>query len=424
MKRLVRISAIVAGLAVLWLFVLGMNAQAVTTIKFTYWGSPEYDAAIRSLIKTFEEENPDIKVEPILIPSKYYDKLQTMIAGGDAPDVAMLAFDRVPQFVSAGALQPIDQYVAKTGYPLKDLFPAVLNTFTYEGKLYGLPRSFSPFVLFYNVDLFKQAGIARSDNWKWADFREAAIKLTPMPGRPPFGFAAHYEADGRLFPEWFFPFIWQNGGDVIDPKTLRSRLLEPATKEAIAFYVNLIHKDKVAPTSVQGQTYGGSPAMFLNRRAAMIIDAYNMVLSARTQEELKFDVMRLPYQKERATVVFPIGYVIPKLARHPEEAFTFLAFLGGPKGQSIVPQLGLGMPGLRSIAESDLFLQPGKQPEHSRVFLLETEVARPLPATLPKFQEWYAAWRQQLEPVLAGTESLDTALVRADQEINRILASK
>jgi multiple sugar transport system substrate-binding protein len=420
----VKLVGALAGVLVLAMLLAATATEAATTVKFSYWGSPEYNQAMQSLIKTFEAQNPDIKVETIHIPSKYYDKLLTMIAGGDAPDVSMLAFDRIPQFVEAGALQPIDSYVAKFRYPVNDLFPAVVNGFTFEGKLYGLPRSFSPFVLFYNEDMFKQAGLARSDDWKWADFRAAALKLTPYPGRPTFGFASHYETDGRLFPEWLFPFIWQNGGEVVDPKTLRSRVLEDATRDAIAFYVDLIQKDKVAPTSVQGQTYGGSPAMFLNRRAAMIIDAYNMTLSARTQQGLNFDVMRLPYQKERATVVFPIGYVVPKAAKNADAGFRLLAFLGGPEGQKIVPQLGLGMPGLRSIAESDLFLQPGQQPEHSRVFLLETEIARPLPAHTPKFQEWYEAWRQQMEPVMAGTEALDTALVRVDREINRILSNK
>ncbi|MBE3583797.1 MAG: sugar ABC transporter substrate-binding protein [Limnochordaceae bacterium] len=416
----------IAGLLTLAL-ALGIavsSAQAAVTIQFTFWGSADYQAAMNTLIAQFEKENPGINVEPIVIPSKYYDKLMTMIAGGTAPDVAMLAFDRVPEYVDAGAIQPIDPFVQASGYPIKDLFPVVVRAFTRGGKLYGLPRSFSPFVLFYNSDLAAARGVVPSDNWKWGDLLAAAKKLTPRPGFAPWGFAANFEADGTLYPEWFFPWIWQNQGEVVDVANRRSALLSQPTREAMDFYIGMIQDSKVAPNSVQAQTYGGSDSLFLSRNGAMIVEAYNMALSARTQENFRFDVARLPYQKERATVAFPIGYVMPAQAKHPNEAFKLMQFLGGPQAQKIVPQLGLGMPGLRSIAESDLFLQPGKMPAHSRVFLQDAEIAQPLPSDLPKFQEWYKAWTQEMAGALAGTESLEKALARADAAINRILSTK
>ncbi|MBE3599155.1 MAG: sugar ABC transporter substrate-binding protein [Limnochordaceae bacterium] len=382
------------------------------------------DEAFRKLVDNFERSHPGIKVELVRIPSKYYDKLMTMIAGRTAPDVAMLAFDKVPQFVEAGALQPIDEFVAKSGYPKHDLFPVVVEGFSYKGKLYGLPRSFSPFVMFYNKKIFRERGLVASSDWTWSEFLEVAKKATTFKPGGPWGFAGNTEEDGVFYPEWLFPFIWQNGGDVVDGKRLVSRLMEPEAKEAMAFYVDLFQKHKVAPTSVQAQTYGGSDALFLSGRAAMIMESYVLVGSARSQAALEFDVVELPHQRQRASVAFPIGYVIPAATQHPQEAWEFLAYLGGPEGQKIVPELGLGVPGLMSVGQTDLFLQPGKQPEHAAVFLEQSKTAKLLPARVPKFSQWYEAWRQELSTVMSGAESLESALPRMDAAINKVLQER
>lgn len=411
--------AVVLALAVAIGAAGAMAAAERVQITFTYWGTPEMEQAFQKLIAEFEQEYPNISVNPIRVPSKYYDKLTTMIAGGTAPDVAMLAFDRVPQFVDAGALQPIDAFVAKYGYPTQDLFPVVVEAFTYGGKLYGLPRSFSPFVMYYNEAIFREKGIQASNDWTWAQFLDAAMKTTTFRPGGPWGFAANFQPDGVFYPEWLFPFIWQNGGDVIDPKTLTSRLSEPATKDAMAFYVDLIAKHKVAPNGVQAETYGGSDALFLAGRAAMIQESYVLISSARSQAKLEFDVMELPHQKTKASVAFPIGYVMPAAAPHPEEAWKFLAYLGGPEGQKLTPELGLGVPGLMSIGLTDLFLQPGKQPEHAAVFLEQSKTARLLPNRVPRFQQWYDAWRQEIATVMTGAESLEQALPRIDAAVTK-----
>ncbi|MEW6049369.1 MAG: sugar ABC transporter substrate-binding protein, partial [Bacillota bacterium] len=407
--------AVTASLFVGWVWAGAPAAsQAPVTITFTYWGNPEMDAAFLKLVEEFEKSHPAIKVNPVRIPSKYYDKLMTMIAGGTAPDVAMLAFSEVPRFVEAGALAPIDGFVAESGYPKHDLFPVVIEGFSYNGKLYGLPRSFSPFVLYYNKKMFQERGLTASSDWTWAEFLEVAKKATTFRPGGPWGFAGNIEEDGVFYPEWLFPFVWQNGGEVVDPVRLVSRVMAPETKEAIAFYVDLFQKHKVAPTSVQAQTYGGSDAMFLSGRAAMIMESYVLVASARSQANLEFDVVRLPHQKQRASVAFPIGYVIPAASKHPQEAWQFLAYLGGPEGQKIIPQLGIGVPGLMSMAYSDLFLQPGQQPQNAVALLEQSKTARLLPATVPKFGQWYTAMRQELATVMSGEEPLESVLPRMD----------
>jgi len=419
---------IISGLLVLLLSLslsIAFSAEK-QTITFTFWGNPQMADAFQKLAAMFEKENPNIKVDTIHIPSKYYDKLLTMIAGGTAPDLAMLAFDKLPEFVEKGTLLPIDSYVEKLNYPKADLFKVVIDSFSYKGKLYGLPRSFSPFVLFYNKDLFKTAGLKHPDkSWTWSEFLTAARKTTKTAGGKTvqWGFAGNYEEKGTFYPEWLFPFVWQNKGDIVtaDGKSL---LTSPNTVEAIKFYIDLIHKYKAAPTPAQAQTFGGSDALFYSGKAAMIMESYVLVASARTQKGLNFDVAPLPHRKARATVAFPIGYVIPKGAKNPDIAAEFMTFISGPEGQKVIAELGVGLPGLMSIAKTDAFLQPGQPPEHSYVVIEEAGYAKPLPADTPNYTQWYDALTQGLAPVLTGSKTLDEVLPQLNSKIEEILRQR
>lgn len=404
---------------------IGFSAEP-QTITFTFWGTPQMVEAFQKLVISFEKENPDIKVNNIHIPSKYYDKLLTMIAGGTSPDIAMLAFDKVPMFVEKGVLQPIDSYVEKFNYPKSDLFKVVLEGFSYKGNLYGLPRSFSPFVLFYNKTLFKNAGLKYPEKtWTWSEFLTAARKTTKTSGGKvvQWGYAGNYEPQGTLWPEWLFPFVWQNKGEIVDVKG-NCLLTSPNTVEAIKFYVDLIHKYHVMPTPAQAQTFEGSDALFFSGKAAMIMESYVIVTAARTQKGLDFDVAPLPYRKARATLAFPIGYVLPKAAKFPEAAAKFMTFVGGPEGQRLMAEMGVGVPGLKSIAKTDAFLQPGKPPEHSYLVVEEAEYARLLPSATPNYAQWYDALTQGLAPVFAGNKTLDEVLPQLNEKITSILKQR
>ena len=93
-----------------------------------------------------------------------------------APDLAELGTTWNPDFAAMGALVDLGPYVAKWGHG-NDLLPALVESATYNGKLYGLPWYAGNRSVYYRKDWFAEEGIEEFPT-TWEDFVEVAIRLT------------------------------------------------------------------------------------------------------------------------------------------------------------------------------------------------------------------------------------------------------
>ena len=131
-----------------------------TKIRATVWvGAPELEA-LNKMTEEYLKTHPDVEVEWINIQGggDYgRDKLLTMIAGGDAPDLMMLNTGQFEGLAARDALLPLDDFVSKDNFDTSIFWPAGVEGSKYGGKLYGLPRDLSNVILYYNKDLFDAA---------------------------------------------------------------------------------------------------------------------------------------------------------------------------------------------------------------------------------------------------------------------------
>lgn len=130
------------------------------TIKFANYALLEagYEPFWNKVKTDFEAANPNITVEYISAPyGEMVNQVINMAGGGDKVDMIFGEIDWVPGLADSGLTVPITD-VLPDDY-LADFYPAVLESFHIDGKAYGLPMYVSPFVLYYNKDLFEQAGL-------------------------------------------------------------------------------------------------------------------------------------------------------------------------------------------------------------------------------------------------------------------------
>lgn len=172
-------------------------------IEYSWWGSPERDEAIFAAIDAFEAANPDIKVEGESTPwGGYWDKLATMSAGGDAPDVIHMSERYILEYGERGALvdlQTID------GIDTSGLDEAVVDLgVSGDGTFYAVTAGLNSFILAANVDLFNEAGVDLPDDttWTWEDFYDTSRALAEA------GFVGAGYGFGI---ESFRPWLHQNG---------------------------------------------------------------------------------------------------------------------------------------------------------------------------------------------------------------------
>lgn len=255
------------GLLILFWFlrekILPQRTSEKLTLSFISWGGLEEVNMNLGLLAEFEKAHPGIHVE-FIHAANYNDKLKTMMAAGTSPDVMYIDVGSYAAYAEQGVLLDLEPFL--NDIDLSDFFPLLVEAFRYKGKLYGLPKDCSTYMLYYNQDLFDAAGLAYPDStWTWEDVRRAALLLT-----------RDFEGDGRIdqfgFYSWevipgWLNYIWQNGGWVLSPDDKRCLIDRPEAIEALEFLADLKFKDQVIPSGI---TAGGqNPAqLFLTGRLA------------------------------------------------------------------------------------------------------------------------------------------------------------
>jgi multiple sugar transport system substrate-binding protein len=351
------------------------QAAPQQTVTWSFWGDPWELAVNQRVVRAFEREHPTIRVRIEHHPwGEYFPWLRGEWQAGRSPDVMFLNY--IPTYVAMGELEPLDGYVTRDSASLDDFYPALLDAFRWEGTLYGLPRDNDTKVIYYNRAHFAEAGIPEpKDGWTWADLRAAALALTRHDSdeismsRYGFGFETSY---------WWLPWVWQNGGQVLDSSTHPTDVLldSPKNAEALQFLQDLIHSDRVTPPPDQLNT-DDMNQLFREGRLSMVFGNHALVPWFTEAPGLLWDVAPLPRNVERVNLAGGAGFVISRRSQQKEAAWTLLRFLSGPKSQSILAESGVITPARRSVREDNIFLR--QQRYNAGVFVAETEIGRPVP---------------------------------------------
>lgn len=316
--------------------VVALSMFSATKIRFSFWGSPAELPPYQEIVKQFEAENPDIKVEIINYPwSTYFDKIQAMMAAEDAPDVMFL--HTIPSWAAKGVLEDLTPYIEKSNFPVSAYNQELLSTFMYKGRIYGFPRDNDTTVLFYNKGLFDEAGVPYPDySWDWQKFLDAARKLTKR------------DARGRVIQwgvvlernKWHL-WIHMNGGRIVDnyDSPTKCTLNERAAVEAIQFIADLILNYKVAPSIAELAQLGSSAELFTTGRVAMVLTNAAQINMFLTNKSLRFGVAPLPYKLTRSNTLGGAGFVMYSKSKNKDAAWKFMQFLCGPKGKPYSPRV-------------------------------------------------------------------------------------
>ncbi|PIE32381.1 MAG: sugar ABC transporter substrate-binding protein [Ilumatobacter coccineus] len=130
------------------------------------------------LIADFQEANPNITVKlEIQSWDNINDVIRTKIQGNDAPDI--LNVDAFASFAADGLLYPVEEIVSPE--TIADIQDSFADNASVDGVMYGLPLIASARTVFYNTDLFEQAGVTAPPK-TWDELLEAAKAISALGG--------------------------------------------------------------------------------------------------------------------------------------------------------------------------------------------------------------------------------------------------
>ncbi|MDQ6423149.1 sugar ABC transporter substrate-binding protein [Paenibacillus sp. LHD-117] len=371
---------------------------APVKIKFAGWGDPTEKEVFTKLIKDFETKNPNIKVEYLHIPQDYVGKMNTILAGGDAPDVFYVPDGDFGRWVSQDLLLPIEDYVDASNIDKADMWESSLIRYRYDGAvigqgpLYALPKDIGPTVLYYNKDLFNKMNVpfpSADTPMTFDQLLETAQKLTVKKGEK-------VEQYG-MGPIWWEGFVLGNGGKFLSDDRKEFLLNGKEASDALQFAVDLAHKHKVVPDSRALKAMNDGQ-MFETGKLAMMIQGRWMVPTYR-KLSFDWDVAPLPANGQWSGWSGSVGIGIYSKTKHAEAAYELVEYLGGPEGQKEQSLMGFAIPSFKSMANSDVFLQPGQKPEHAEVFIKAAENQIPGPWTNLPNAKWWDMLNQNLGPM-------------------------
>ena len=224
-------------------------AQPKATI--TYWnGLTGADGKVMDeMIDRFTRET-GTKIEQQRLPwADLYAKLQVSVPAGEGPDLALIHTVEVPHFANDGVLEAIDDAaLGGKGFRGEDYLPATWQGGTFQGKRYSLPLDVPQHVLYLNVKVMKEAGLAGADGKPRvpASRDELVSMAKTMTRGEAFGFAIGTMNPGRY--TWgFHNLLWQNGANIYSPDLKRAAVAEPAALEVAEFFASLPNQHKIAP---------------------------------------------------------------------------------------------------------------------------------------------------------------------------------
>ena len=411
-----------------------VEAQSVT-VRMVWQGEANEMQLYEGLISKFEQTHPNIKVklETVVASSdpEYFQKVQVIAASGDYPDVIYGHYSWFPAALEKHFLKEMDPYLQNAGISKSDYFPTAIRQFSANGKLYALPRETSVIALYYNADLFKQAGLKTPNqyfaegNWTWETYLQVAKKLTKDSSGNTAD-RANFNANSTVqwgtvapvnMPFGLFPVVYSHGGDVLDSSNTTCRLDQPDAIQGIAFLRDLILKHHVAILPSQAQQTN----LFANGKVGMMAGGYwEIVVTGSAIKTFAWDVAPLPKGKIQSTRAATGAYAIPARAKHPNEAWEVIRFLSTPQNTMELAHLGLIIPALKTAAVSPEFLAPGKTPLHRKVFIDALSYGRLDPRTT-HWAEMVDTIGSEMDLVWTGKKEPDAAGRDACVKVNALL---
>lgn len=353
MKKLVLIFTIVLAVVGLASCVDqgGYNPDEEYNIEIAIWGGDSDREVMEERVREFNKIYPNITVEILHLPSDYDQTVQTMMAGGESPDLIQVA-EGVHQWSKRGQLLSLNTFVDDNDLDLESRFGTSYKTYEFEGDLYAFPDRGGAMVLYYNTDLFDAANLEYpSKDWTWTEFLTAAQAIANDDTNPTskiYGFAA-----GGWWP-WWMSFMYQNGGRIIDDEG-NVVVNSPENKEALEFYNDLVYKHKVAPSPGEYQDMGiGSPdTLFAQGRVGMGMTGWWQVGSLQNVSNLNWNIAPIFGESENATVMFGAAFGISSMSTQQETAFMFLDFLSSEEGQKPIVDAKFDIPSNVSVLQGD-----------------------------------------------------------------------
>lgn len=400
----------------------GGNKSSDGTLTMQIWDTAQRDA-MQALADAYHEINPDVTIEvQVTSWDEYWTKLEAAAGSGNLPDVFWMHTNNILMYADNGMLADVtDLYDDDTYSHYSDI--SIANTQGSDGRMYGVPKDKDTVCLVYNKEMFDAAGVSYPDEtWTWDDLVDASAKIYEATGK--YGYMAY--ADDQL---GYWNFVYQNGGYILNEDKTAAGLDQPATIEAMKFYIGLQDNDWCPDQTYFAETAPGN-AFFSEQGAMFFEGTWSLLSEMQNYPEMqgKWDVAVLPKAPNpatgdgRATISNGLCYATSADNQDNETVMNFLRWLGTEEAQQIQSSYGAAISAYEGcedewVAAFDQF--DYKLNVQACVDMFDYSVQSVNDATRPV---WKSKVSDELLRIYSGEVSVDDGLKNMNDAINSAIA--
>ncbi len=310
------LTALLGAAAVLALGAGSALAKTEVRVVIAHY-SDQTPTVFQGIAKDFEAKHPDIAIK---LEDVSWDNLQqrltTDIAGGTAPDIAIIGTRWLVDYAQQGIAEPLDSYITpefKAKFIETFMAPSVI-----DGKTWGLPVAASARAMYYNKDLLAKAGV-KEPPATWDELEADAKKVKALGGNV-YGFGLQgkeIETDAY----WYYA-LWSEGGELLENG--KSGIASPAGVKAATMYKRFIDEGITQP-GVTDYNRQDIEALFKQGRAAMILSGpWLRGQIAKEAPKLNYSIAPIPKGTTQATYGVTDSIMMFQSSKVKKEAWEFL----------------------------------------------------------------------------------------------------
>lgn len=321
----------------------GTSEGGKTKIRFASWDVAEDVDRQQAIVDKFNESHDDIEVTLEAYGSDFDTKISAGMGSGDTPDVMYMW--NYPAYYEG--LEPLDEYIENEGEEYKtNFYDTLWNYNSIDGQIYGVPVGFTTHALFYNKDLFTEAGIEEpTGDWTWDDLQTAAKTISEKTDAK--GFAFSMKPD----PYDFEMYLWSNGTAYCDEEGNMDGYINSAESEEVFQMFQDMEKDGYAIATEKNGTdefRAGQVAMYVY--GSWSINTLN-------EDGMNYGVTKIPSfgSQPSVSILSSSGVSMSKDSENKEAAWEFIKFWTNEECNK--ERIGLELPVLNSVVESEKIME-------------------------------------------------------------------
>ena len=351
------------------------------TVSFALWDEVQ-EPVFREIVKRFTAET-GIEVDLRLTPwSTYWTKLDAAATAGNAADVIWMNIF-LPKYADAGIIEPVEPYVIKDGLDKSQWSKAMLDLYTYQGKLYAMPKGMDVVAAAYNKAIFDKYGAAYpQEGWNWEDLRRIGGQLRDgikAAGGGEYPVLMELDSQPSYLQFWLQDGVVPYGWD-----SAASQLSRPEAARAFEDILDLMDQQIMPSFQVLSDTKGTD--LFISGRGAILfVGSWKAVVLDDVSFASQIGLIPMPARSvSNVCALGGISYALNARAADKDAAWQLIKYLGGETSNRLQAEGRIEIP---AYLDAQQYYAPSFKNIDPAAFVTQSRSATVYP-THATFPQW------------------------------------